>query len=60
MLPWHAVTAQLRDDAFVPQLLGALSKFPETVHMIFSKVDWVNYLTATLTAATFTATADAT
>ena len=49
-LPWHKISSHLHDDAFVPALLEALPKFPETVHYIFSKIDWLAFLTTLVVA----------
>ena len=45
LLPWHRLTCHLHDDGVVPALLQLLPLLPGAAQLIFSKIDWLPYLT---------------
>lgn len=50
-LPWHHLSCHLRDDSVVPALLHLLPRLPGTVQLIFSRLDWLAYLTQLVAAS---------
>lgn len=57
MLPWHTLTCHVHDETFADALLGLLPHLSGTAYHIFSKLDWVSYLT-TLVAESPTGDSD--
>ena len=50
-LPWHQLSCHLRDETVVPSLLQMLPRWPGTVQLIFSRLDWLAYLTQLVAAS---------